>query len=405
MGGIDRRSLLGGLGLSVTLPVAARAATGKAPAIGRNLPDITVVGSGAFGAWSALSLREQGARVLLLDSYGPGNARQTSGDETRQIRSAYGDREIYTRWAERAYLLWQQRQEEFERRMLFPNGVLSPEISAEARNIQAGFFRKLGIPFEILSPDECRKRWPQGRFEGDNPAFFEPRAGIVKARESIIAVSEAFAKKGGTVRIAMARPGSVAGGRITDLLLADGSRQPTGTALFACGPWLPKLMPELFAKRIRVSRYEVFYIGPKPDDLSYHWERFPNIWNEVGGYAISDVDYGYKVAPEGGYSIAIDPDEDQRLSSPFLIDRARRFLARWAPGLVDRPVVASRVCAMEMAPNEDFVIDTHPELANVWLAGGGSGHAFKMGPATGEYIARRMLSLADPAKEKQTFRL
>src|SRR5689334_2628389 len=81
MTGPHRRALLTGLG---TAAMAASAG----PAIGRNLPDITVVGAGAFGAWTALCLRERGARVMLLDSYGAGNARQTSGDETRQIRAA-----------------------------------------------------------------------------------------------------------------------------------------------------------------------------------------------------------------------------------------------------------------------------------------------------------------------------
>lgn len=404
MSRVDRRSVLAGL--AAALPAARAAAQDRrAPAIGRNLPDVTVVGAGAFGAWTALCLREAGATVTLLDSYGPGNARQTSGDETRQIRAAYGDREIYTRWATRAYTLWTERQAEFGRRMIFPNGVLSPEISAADRAVQAAIFRRMGIPFEELSPAECAKRWPQGRFEGDNIAFYEPRAGTVKARESIIAAAEAFVAKGGRSRIAMARIGKGAGGRMSELALSDGTTLSTGTAIFACGPWLPKLFPALFARRIKVGRYEVFYVGPAAGDLSYHWERFPNIWNERGGYALSDVDYGYKVAPEGGYDIAIDPDDDQRLPSSFLTENVHRFVARWAPGLAGRPIVAARVCAMEMATAEDYVIDTHPAYANVWLAGGGSGHAFKMGPATGEYIARRVLGIADPAEEKAVFAL
>jgi glycine/D-amino acid oxidase-like deaminating enzyme len=83
---MDRRALLKTLGAATSAVVAQT----SGPAIGRDLPDITVVGAGAFGAWTALCLRERGAKVLLLDSYGAGNARQTSGDETRQIRAAAG---------------------------------------------------------------------------------------------------------------------------------------------------------------------------------------------------------------------------------------------------------------------------------------------------------------------------
>ena len=90
---MDRRTVLKGIGTAATsvatavaapLAVVAAAETAAAPAIARGLPDVTVVGAGAFGAWTALCLRERGAKVLLLDSYGAGNALQTSGDETRQ---------------------------------------------------------------------------------------------------------------------------------------------------------------------------------------------------------------------------------------------------------------------------------------------------------------------------------
>jgi sarcosine oxidase len=106
---MDRRTLLKGLGTAV-----ASAAAATAPALTRGLPDVTVVGAGAFGAWTALCLRERGANVLLLDCYGAGNALQTSGDETRQIRAAYSDQEIYTRWATRAFTRWHERQEEVQ---------------------------------------------------------------------------------------------------------------------------------------------------------------------------------------------------------------------------------------------------------------------------------------------------
>jgi glycine/D-amino acid oxidase-like deaminating enzyme len=403
---MDRRSLLKGLGVAAasaaTVSVAPVVA---APAIARNLPDITVVGAGAFGAWTALCLRERGANVTLLDSYGAGNARQTSGDETRQIRAAYADREIYSRWADRAFTRWHERQAEFKRRLIFVNGVLSPNEPLEQYEAEQRIFAKLKIPFETLSADECKKRWPQGGFEGDVRAFYEPRAGTVKARESIIAATEMFVLKGGTAKVAMAMPGAAAGGKMTALKLADGGSLSTGLAIFACGPWLPTVFPDVLTNFIKRVRSEVFYVGSRPGDLSYHWERFPNIWNGGGGYSLSDVDYGYKVAPGGKGSQSIDPDRDERIVSPIMEDMARRFVAHRTPGLVGQPMVASRVCSLENSDNEHFIIDTHPGMANVWIAGGGSGHGFKMGPVTGEYIADRVLGLADPAEEKALFAL
>ena len=150
----------------------------------------------------------------------------------------------------------------------------------------------------------------------------------------------------------------------------------------------------------------MFYVGSPPGDLRYHWERFPNIWHGGGGYSLSDVDYGSKVAPgTPGGSLQIDPDRDERIVSPIEWDMARRFVRHRTPGLVGQPIVASRVCALENSDNEHFIIDTHPAMANVWIAGGGSGHAFKMGPVTGEYIADRVLGIGDPVEEKALFAL
>ena len=44
-------------------------------------------------------------------------------------------------------------------------------------------------------------------------------------------------------------------------------------------------------------------------------------------------------------------------------------------------------CFYEVTPDANFVIDRHPTLADTWIAGGGTGHAFKHGPVIGEYLA------------------
>src|SRR5207244_7181228 len=87
--------------------------------------EIVVVGAGAFGGWTALYLREMGHTVTLIDQYGPGNSRATSGGESRQIRAGYGDREVYTRWVLQAFDRWQAREAEWGRRLFFRTGQLS----------------------------------------------------------------------------------------------------------------------------------------------------------------------------------------------------------------------------------------------------------------------------------------
>lgn len=403
---LDRRAVLAGsLGSAVLAATSATAKSSlsKSAAIGHHLPDVVVVGAGAFGAWTALCLRERGAQVTLIDSFGAGNARQTSGDETRQIRAAYGDMEIYSRWATRAFTRWHERQSEFKRRLIFANGVLSPNEPDQQYQAENRIFTKLSIPFETLTAEECKYRWPQGGFQGDRRALYEPNAGTVKARESIIAATEVLTQKGGVARVGMAKVGPVEGHRMSSLQLSDGSSLSAGIVIFACGAWLPQLFPDVMKDYLSVVRSEVFYVGSPAGDLRYHWERFPNLWMH-GTYSLSDVDYGYKVAPYRG-SVKMDPDSDERIVSPFVLGTAREFVAQRVPGLIGQPIVASRVCQLESSNNGDFIIDTHPGMDNVWIAGGGSGHAFKMGPVSGEYIADRVLGIADPAEEKALFAL
>src|SRR6185436_19694862 len=97
---------------------------GQAAAAGPRA-DVVVVGAGAFGGWTALYLREMGHSVTLIDQYGPGNSRATSGGESRQIRALYGEREIYTRWVLQAFDRWQAREAEWGKRLFFRTGQLS----------------------------------------------------------------------------------------------------------------------------------------------------------------------------------------------------------------------------------------------------------------------------------------
>ena len=62
-------------------------------------------------------------------------------------------------------------------------------------------------------------------------------------------------------------------------------------------------------------------------------------------------------------------------------------------------VNSQRVIAYENTSNGDFLLDKHPDFENVWLAGGGSGHGFKHGPAVGEYLVARLTGAAAPVVE------
>ncbi len=87
-------------------------------------PHIAVIGAGAFGGWTALHLGHGGARVTLLDAWGPGNSRASSGGETRVMRGAYGHDQASTEMAARALQLWEKYERRWKRTLLHRCGVL-----------------------------------------------------------------------------------------------------------------------------------------------------------------------------------------------------------------------------------------------------------------------------------------
>src|SRR5262252_9551668 len=137
--------------------------------------DVVVVGAGVFGAWTALALALRGKRVALLEAYGAGHSRSSSGDESRIIRMGYGGDEIYTRWSRRSLHLWKELFAAARDSSLFnETGVL---WLAEAGNASLQATRetltRCDVPFREFDESELRKKYPQINFEGIATGIYE----------------------------------------------------------------------------------------------------------------------------------------------------------------------------------------------------------------------------------------
>ena len=359
-------------------------------AIGRSsdLPtttDVAVIGAGAFGAWTALHLAEAGLRVTLVDMFGAGNDRSSSGGESRNIRAAYASNAFYTRWARQAWSRWLEREAEFGVRLVYPCGSLRGGTAVELAE-QSRIFTEIGAPWEQLRPDEVAYRWPQVSPAGED-VFYEPESGVLAATRSLQEVERAIGACGGVVVQGVAR--LIDSGANTRLEV-DGRSLACDTIVLACGPWLRSLLPGLLGPLIRTPRRELVFISPPPGDTRYGWERCPNLVDALG-WTSADLGNGVKIAPPMK-GIDMDPDEPLRLPSPLALKGAEAFVRARLPGLVGRPVVSTYVSQLENTASEDFIIDRHPDVPGVIIAGGGSGHAFKFGPVLGDYVAKAVLA-------------
>ena len=353
--------------------------------------DVAVVGAGVFGAWIAYHLQRSGRSVALLDAYGAANSRASSGDESRIIRMGYGADEIYTRWAIRSLVLWQEFFRDIEDPLFHRTGVLWMAREQDPYSLNTlQTLEKLGVRFEKLSRDELEKRYPQIDFGSVTWGIFEPDSGALIARRAVQRVVEQAIRIGTDYRIEAVEP--PAGSRMNFLTTRSGERVGATSFVFACGSWLPKLFPDLLKDRIHPTRQEVFFFGVNPGDRRFAPPQMP-IWIDFGDqvYGLPDLESrGFKVGPDR-HGPAFDPDTGERIVSAEGLATARKFLAQRFPALADAPLVETRVCQYENTSSGDFLIDRHPAFDNVWLTGGGSGHGFKHGPALGEYVASRIL--------------
>lgn len=383
----------------------------------KSKPHIAVIGAGAFGGWTALHLLERGARVTLLDAWGPGNSRSSSGGETRVMRGTYGPNQPYTEMAARALRLWTKYERRWKRQFLHRSGVLwmasGRDDAFERGSVET--LRAAKIEYRELSTSQMKKRWPQINFEGIKWGIYEPDCGYLDARASCQAVVEAFIAAGGKYNQAAAsnpEPSHSAAlvsnqqSKINNqksLTLSDDTRLTADSYVFACGPWLGKLFPNAVGNLVKSTEQDVFFFGP-PSGGVYFTDAHLPVWadhcstehGERFFYGIPGSDRrGFKIADDTR-GPAFDPTNGERIVSQESLKTVREYVAFRFPALKDAPLIETRVCQYEQTPDSHFIIDRHPMNPNIWLVGGGSGHGFKHGPAIGEMLAELILGEGEP---------
>src|SRR4051794_21388056 len=170
-----------------------------------NRPHVIVIGSGIFGVWTALELRRRGARVTLLEAWGPGHSRSSSGGATRIIRATYGSHRIYTRMARRALERWQEYDSRWQAGLLRQTGAiwLVGEDSGFA-DASAATLGAEGIPFEEVTLGDAARRFPQMALEGVSRVWIEHQAGYLFASRACAHLAARFVAEGGMWRRAAA---------------------------------------------------------------------------------------------------------------------------------------------------------------------------------------------------------
>src|SRR5690348_8492775 len=221
---------------------------------------IIVVGAGVFGAWTAHHLQQVGHQVTLIDAWGPAHSRASSGGESRLSRAAYGKDAIYTRMAMDSLPQWKALSAVSGLPIFNPCGILfffptdEPYVS---ESIAA--HRQFGLPTQVLDRAEMARRFPMIDFDGISIGLYEPGFGALMARRAVLTLVERFTRDGGTYLKGAALPLRGTGDHVAEVNLSSGERVAADRFVFALGPWLPQLFPDVIGPRIVPTRQEVFF--------------------------------------------------------------------------------------------------------------------------------------------------
>ncbi len=390
---ISRRQFLG---QAAAIPVAAALLDGHE--LFAQSQRIAVIGAGAFGGWTALQLRNLGAKVVLVDEWGPGNSLSSSGGKTRVIRAIYGPDRVYVAMVKRAFELWEKISATTSEPLYVETGALWMHRGDDSYvRSSLPILHELGFVVDQFTVPEAARKYPQIDFKGVKSVYFERKAGALSARRACRVVRDAFEKAGGTYQTAKVKPGPIVNGAMSALRVEGGSKIEADTYVFACGPWLGQLFPDVIGDRVRPTRQEVFYFATPKGSDRYMAGHLP-IWIDFGQrivYGIPGVDgHWFKLADDTRGAV-IDPTTQNRNASKEGLVRARAFLAERFPEIAKAEVLAAEVCQYENSPDGNLIIDRHPGAKNVWLVGGGSGHGFKLSPTVGEMTAAAIMSGKD----------
>jgi glycine/D-amino acid oxidase-like deaminating enzyme len=345
---------------------------------------VGVVGAGIIGLSSALALQRRGHRVTVFDRQVPPANDAASTDRTKALRFEYGSAcPLYVPLVDEARTLYRA----LDPSLYVETGVLALAATWDESRHEwesHNYLVEHGWPVELWEPGEARERFPQFNYDGIAAVTWNPQGGYVRAEAAVRATLNAFREAGGVV----VAPMRVTGIEEGEILVQGGESFEFDKVLVCAGAGF-RTLGLARDDFVRPTRQAVTYYRPPADFLErFAPPAFP-VWmhdlKESGWYGMPLDDGLLKVARHRPGEPA-DPD-GPRVVSPEDREESRAFVARSLPAIRGNWYAEDRGCLYALTDDGNFVIDCVPERPRTFVAGGGSGHGFKLGPAVGRLAA------------------
>jgi sarcosine oxidase len=353
--------------------------------------DAIVAGLGGMGSATAYQLAGRGKRVLGLEQFSPAHDRGSSHGRSRIIRQAYFEDPAYVPLLLRAYELWERLEVETgEELMTLAGGLMIGRREAELVSGSVRSAEEHGLPYELLDADEIRGRFPPFSPDPETVALYEEKAGFIRPEETVRAHLDRAGALGADLRFEepiVSWGASESGVRVE----TQGGSYEAERLVITPGAWAPQLLADL-GLPLQVTRQVMYWFEPKYGREPFLPDRFPiYIWepedgNMFYGFPAQEGDPGVKAAFFRAGGTPTTPETIDREVYQEEVDFLSGYLAEYIPDLAGRCLDA-RACMYTNTPDEHFVISPHPELEQVAIACGFSGHGYKFCSVVGEILA------------------
>jgi sarcosine oxidase len=367
--------------------------------------DVIVIGLGAFGSATTYQLARRGVKVIGIDQFAPPHDRGSSHGATRITRLAVGEGELYVPLVKRSNEIWQELEgASGETLYLRTGGVIMGSSDGRVRHHGKPDFikrtidaaRRFGISHEVLEASEIAARYPQFMLRGDELAYYERDAGVLKPEHCVLVQIEQARRHGATIRL-NEKVVSIEGGPSGPLVRTECGSYLAAKVIVTAGPWVPGMVGEEYAAHLKVMR-QVLYWFKTTEPALYAFPACPVfIWmhgsgdeDYMYGFPMVDGHGGVKVATEQ-YRRTTDPDGVERDVSDT--ERAHMFQRNVAGRLrsVTSECVHATACLYTVSTDSGFIVDRHPSLDDVTVVSACSGHGFKHSSGLGEALAKQAL--------------
>ena len=354
---------------------------------------VLVLGGGIFGLTTALALRGRGHAVTVRDPGPIPHPLAESTDISKIVRIDYGPDVDYTALGERALAGWRAWNARWPRPQFHETGVTflarQPMQPGGFEHDSFALLTSRGHPLERLDAAQIAARFPAYRPGVYVDGYHSPIGGWAESGAVVAQLADDARGAGIAIEVGDA--------------LAPGA----DLTIVCAGAWAARLVPEL-AGLVRAVGQPVFHLRPQ-DPALFAAARFPVFGADIAntGY------YGFPVTASGvvkianhGSGLPLDLATHTIAREPSAAQEAdlRAMLAESFPALAAAPIVYRRLCVYGDTVDGNFWIARHPDRADLVVATGGSGHAFKFAPALGDLVADIALGMPHPLAHKFRWR-